>query len=78
MPKIEQLFAFIAHEDEDPDDEGVVGVRMGGGDWMPLVGADPARVDALRPLAKMVARITGKRIVLALFKNRNNLEVIEK
>ncbi|GAH83034.1 unnamed protein product, partial [marine sediment metagenome] len=49
MPRIEEMYAFVA-EDTGPDDEGVVGVNTGCG-WMPLVGADMARVESLKPIA---------------------------
>jgi len=44
--------------------------------WMPLVGADMDRVESLKPLAVGVARLTGKRIVLARFGVREDLEEI--
>ena len=69
------MYAFVA-EDKGPDDEGVVG--MSAGQWMlPLVGADMARVDSLRHHAVFIARTTGKKIKLAHFTNREDLEEIE-
>lgn len=47
MPRIEEMYAFVA-EDSGPDDEGVVGMATKSG-WMPLVGADMARVESLKP-----------------------------
>ncbi len=75
MPKIDALFAFIS-VDEGPEDEGIVAARMGNM-WMPLVGADMDRVESLKPLAVGVARLTGKRIVLAKFSVREDLEELE-
>ena len=74
MPKIESIFAFIA-VDREPDDEGIVAAYLNGS-WMPLVGADPARVESLRPIAKQVAQTTGKKVTLARFKVREDLELI--
>ncbi len=74
MPKIEALFAFIS-VDEGPEDEGIVAARMGNM-WMPLVGADMDRIDSLRPLAESVARLTGKKIVMAKFSVREDMEEI--
>ena len=75
MPKIEAIYA-LASIDEGPEDEGVVAAR-GGDSWMPLVGADEDRVESLRPLAMAIPRTTGKRIVLARFKNREDLEELK-
>jgi len=74
MPKIEAMYAFISTE-EGPNDEGVVAMRVGN-TWMPLVGADMKRVDSLRPIAKQIAEATKKRIVLAKFTVREDMEEI--
>lgn len=74
MPKIETIFAFVA-EDSGPDDEGIIGIKTGLW-WMPLVGADMARVESLRPFARNVARTTGKKVKLLHFTNREEVEVI--
>jgi len=75
MPKINELFAFIS-TDEGPEDEGIIASKIGDA-WMPLVGADQKRVDSLRPLAKQIAQATGKRVVLAKFTHREDVETIE-
>ncbi len=75
MPKIEAIYAFISI-DEGPEDEGIVAALMGD-KWMPLVGADMDRVESLKPLAMGVARATGKRIVLARFGDREDLEELK-
>lgn len=72
---IDRLFAYIAIDDEG---EGVCGALIGpGGSWMPLVGADMERVEQLRPVAQMIADQSGKRIVLAHFEKREDVEYIE-
>lgn len=71
MPRIEEMFAFVA-EDSGPDDEGIVGMNMGAG-WMPLVGADMARVESLKPIARGIAMQTGKKIRLLHFSQREEL-----
>ena len=71
MPRILQLFAFLAVGDDG--DEGVIAGIMHGA-WVPLVGADMARIDSLRRMAEQVARETGKRIVLAKFSAREDVE----
>lgn len=81
MPRIEEMYAFIA-EDTGPDDEGVIGIRTGPSDdgqylWLPLVGADMARVDSLRPLALGIGRQIGKTVKLVRFSSRQDLEIIQ-
>ena len=76
MPKIEELFAFIA-ADQDDDDEGVVAASIGGMGMMPLVGADMARIRELRPYAQLTASTSGKPVRLVHFTNRVEVEVIE-
>jgi len=44
--------------------------------WLPLVGADMARVDSPRPLAEGIGRQIGKKVTLVHFSNRQDLEVI--
>lgn len=85
MPKIEEIFAYIA-EDNGPEDEGVVATIMGGaslggvsvgGVSMPLIGADISRIDSLREIAKDIATKSGKTIRLCKFSVREIVEVIE-
>jgi len=71
MPRIEEMYAFVA-EDTGPDDEGVVAMSIGNV-MIPLVGADMARVDSLRPIAKEFAASTGKKIKLLRFTHREEL-----
>jgi len=80
MPRIEEMYAFIV-EDTGPDDEGVIGIQLPPGDdgttlWLPLVGADMARVNSLRPTALGIAQQLGKPIKLVHFNNRQDLEII--
>lgn len=74
MPKINSIYVFIAI-DEEPDDEGVV-AELIGNNWFPLIAADEARVKSLKPIAKRIAQRTKKKITLAKFKVREDLEVI--
>ncbi len=75
MPKIEEMFAYIA-EDTGPDDEGVV-ARLVNGTWRPMVGGDMQRMESLREQAKEIALVTGQKITLVKFSTRTELEVIE-
>uniref|UniRef100_A0A6H1Z6A3 Uncharacterized protein n=1 Tax=viral metagenome TaxID=1070528 RepID=A0A6H1Z6A3_9ZZZZ len=71
MPRIEEMYAFVA-EDSGPEDEGLVGMNTGDG-WMPLVGADMARVESLKPIARGIAAATGKKIKIIHFTQREEL-----
>jgi len=71
MPRIEEMYAFVA-EDSGPDDEGVVAMSVGDV-MLPLVGADMARVESLKPIAQDIASQTGKKVKLIHFTNREDL-----
>lgn len=74
MPRIEEMFAFVA-EDSGPGDEGVIAANLGG-TWMPLVSANLARIESLRETAVQIGRLTGKRIRLLRFSHRVEVETI--
>lgn len=67
MPKITEMYAFVA-TDKDENDEGVMGMMMPDRSWMPLVGADTSRVDSLRPFADEISKVTGKKYRILRFK----------
>ena len=73
MPKITELYAFIA--EEGPEDEGIVAMTVGDM-LMPMVGTDMDRVESLRPIAENIARIYSQKIILAKFTIRTDLEEI--
>lgn len=75
MPKITEMFAFIA-EDTGPDDEGVAAFNVGEA-WYPMVGADWDRVDILKDIAKGIALRTGKELKLVRFTTREEIEIIK-
>lgn len=74
MPRINEVYAFIS-EDTGPDDEGIIGAVFGG-QWMPFVCGDKARVDSLRPHAEKIAELTGKKVKLVKFAVRTDVETI--
>ena len=76
MPRIEKLYAFIA-EDAGPDDEGITAFLSGDDRWLPMVGADQARVASLRRVAQNIATLTRKPVRLLEFSVRTELEVIQ-
>ena len=78
MPKIEAMYAYIAHEKGDPDDEGVTAFLPGpSAQWMPMVGADEKRMASLKPMAQELANASGQTITLVKFSVRTDLERID-
>lgn len=76
MPlKIEEMFAFVSVDEKG--DEGVCGfTNPETGEWIPMVGADMARVDSLKGMARSIARITGRPVKLIKFRDRLEVEDI--
>jgi hypothetical protein len=71
--RIEQMYAFVMVDPAD-NTEGIPAVQGPGGLAMPLVGADMARVDSLRPIAVEMAAAAGAKITLCRFEVRTELE----
>lgn len=77
MPKITELYAFIA-EDVGPNDEGIAAFWSEAlKSYMPLIGADLSRVDSLRRIAQDVVTATGKAMTLCRYSVREDIERIE-
>ena len=56
--KIDRMFAFVV--EEKPGEEGIMAVyRQTEKSWLPLVGADMARVKALIPIADAASKQKG-------------------
>jgi len=72
--RILSIFAFIVVDHDGT--EGVPAVATPNG-AMPLMGADLAMVDYLRPAAQAVADQMGKPVTLAHFSVRTDQEVIQ-
>jgi len=71
--RIEEMFAFVVMDDDDT--EGVPAF-LSGDLWLPMMGADMAKVEILRPLAEEVAADLGKPVTLLRFSTREEVEVI--
>lgn len=65
MPLITELFAFIS--EDEPGDEGIIGMNMPDGTWYPFIGANMDRVVSLKPFADKIAAISGKPYKIAKF-----------
>jgi hypothetical protein len=56
-------------------DEGIAAYHTGTG-WMPMICADKARIDSLRPMVEALARETGQAVRLVKFATRTDVETI--
>lgn len=73
MPRVEVLFAFLAHDDQG---EGIT-VYPVGEMAFPLIGADLERVESLRSMAQEIANVRRTPITLAYFEHRRDIETIK-
>lgn len=71
---IDTISAFIAI---DKTGEGITAFMTADGQWVPMVAADKERVESLRSIAQTLATASGRRIVLAEFSTRADLEILE-
>lgn len=74
MPKVTELFAFVVVADQDQDDEGVMAF-LSGNTWLPMVGADMKRIEALRPIADSISRQMGKPYRVVRFRAVEEIEL---
>ena len=73
--RISEMFAFIVVDDDGT--EGIPAIPGPRGVALPMVGADMARIESLRPWAVDAARILKKKVSLVKFTNRVHLKNIE-
>ena len=74
LEKITELYAFVS---VDEHGEGVIGKTaniMGKDTFMPFVCGDKDRMESLKPLAKQIARDSGRKIKLIRLSVREELE----
>jgi hypothetical protein len=74
VKEIETMYAYLAVDRNDLT-EGIIGMSLGDGTWMPMVGADKERIDSLLPAAQAIAHASGQVVKLVHFSNR---EVIKE
>lgn len=74
LAQIKSIYAFLS---VDEGGEGVCAAPIGDLGAVPLIAADEARLESLRPVAKYVAAVFGKPVRLVQFTERRELEVIE-
>lgn len=74
LEKITEVYVFAS---VDEGGEGIIGHTLpigGRATFMPFVAADKERMEALKPLAKEIARVSGKKIKLIRLSVREELE----
>lgn len=72
---IDEMYAFVQTDPKDQT-EGVIGFHTTDG-WLPMVGADTARVEYLRPVAQEIATAMGREVRIIRFTVREEIEVIQ-
>jgi uncharacterized Zn finger protein len=74
LEKITELYAFVS---VDEGGEGVIGESINIGmrnTFMPFVCADKERMESLKPRAKEIAKLSGKKIKLIRLTTREEIE----
>lgn len=74
--RIDEMYAFILVDPAD-DTEGVPAFTGPNGMAMPMMGADLARVEALKPIAQQFATTLGVSIEVCRFTVRERIGLIE-
>jgi hypothetical protein len=74
LERIEHIWAFIS---SDRTGEGICGAPYGGLSVVPMIAADEARVESLKPMAQHIAKMYGIQIKLVKFTTREEIEVIK-
>ena len=73
--RINNIWAFLSTDD---DGEGVCAAPIGNGMLtMPLIAADKARLESLKPIAQKLANLFNKPVRLAKFTTREDVEVYQ-
>lgn len=74
LEKITEVYVFAS---VDIHGEGIIGQNMhvmGNNVFMPFVCADKNRMESLKPIAKEIAKETGKKIKLIKLTTREEIE----
>lgn len=74
LPRIDVIYAYIA---SGPEGEGICAFHGRDGMWLPMVGADIARIESLREHAREMVKKTGQPLKLVKFSVREELETIQ-
>lgn len=72
--RINEMFAYVVVDDDGT--EGVPSFPGPGGMQLPMMGADTARAESLKPIAQAFADHLGKPITLLRFTVREEVHVV--
>jgi hypothetical protein len=73
--KIETLWAYVSENDKD--EEGICGYQdPKTQQWLPMIAGNHAHLQALKPFAHQIAKVTKRKVKLVKFIAREDLEVI--
>lgn len=72
--KVNEIYAYISFDSDG--NEGVCAF-MSGNTMLPMIAADPARLEQLEPIAKKLARLSPHPIELIKFSAREKVRQIE-
>jgi hypothetical protein len=75
MPRIDCVWAFLSVDPEDGNEGVIAAPLMGPGSMVPLIAADERRLQSITPIAKDIAKATGRVVRLVKFTGR---EVVEQ
>jgi hypothetical protein len=74
--RIDEIFAIIAIDRDGT--EGIPAYSDPFGMMMPLVGADPQRLESYKELARTMPEMSGMKMRVCRFTNREELGVIDR
>lgn len=74
LPRIDQVWLALSVDDDGS--EGVCAIRING-TWMPLVAADPKRLEFIQHHARLIAMEQRRIVRIAKLGSREDLEVID-
>ncbi len=74
LAKITEIWAVVSVDPED-ENEGVCAMKMGDS-WMPMIAADPKRLEFIKAQAARLAAATGQKMKLVKFTTREEVEDI--
>lgn len=74
LAQIKSIYAFLS---VDEGGEGVCAAPLGDLGAVPLIAADEARLESIRPAAQYIAKVFNKPVRLVQFTERRELEVIQ-
>jgi hypothetical protein len=73
--RIDEIYLFVS---SDETGEGVcAGPLFGPGTVVPLIAADEARLKSLIPVARQIAKASGKKVKLLKFTTRSEIMEID-